>query len=434
MNSKLLSMILACACLPQATWALQVLSDDELSNSTGQALLSLTYSAPSGSGTGATASDYGFYKLGIQGILNLNANIKNLNLGCDGADGTGACDIKASNVSFGCITNASNICIPVSGTNTNTGVSSTAGRTGMKDFTLTNPFLQLAIKNPTSASTREFMGVRLGAEQTTGPLSFGTLSTFSGYLTATANLTLNGQTDVAITCGVTTGPCPGTRPGTGVNTFGLNAPDRSLDLDNDQACVLFLCAEFKDLTIDFDGVTRTSPVTVSGKRQTQAMISDLRLGSLNSPSGAVYEIVQSMSINRSNSTLSAGLINFVLGLIRGQARTKIVNQFATGLGTSVASLDNNTYLLPYNLSNVHELDVNSTTFGLSVQKADVQYPGYAQAVNSGWGLYLPNAFNLNIQDDVTIFTSNITNGQAAAGNIIPLQPANVNCYGSLTFC
>jgi hypothetical protein len=105
------------------------------------------------------------------------------------------------------------------------------------------------------------------------------------------------------------------------------------------------------------------------------------------------------------------------------------------LNTSVASLDNNTYQLPYNLSNVHQLDVSSSLFGLSFQKEDVRYPGYSNAVPVGWAMYAPDAFTLDISDRTTAFVSNIAgNANARNGNIVGLEAPLRNCWGSSRFC
>lgn len=442
MKFPLISTLLAGMLLPSLTWGLEVLSDHELSMATGQSLLTLNYIAPSGSGTGATTSDYGFYTLGVQGLLSLNLNARALKLGCDGANATGACDLDLSNVSFGCVANASNQCIPVSGTNTNSGVASTESRTNMRDFVLTNPFIQIAIKNPTTAATREFVGVRLGAEKSEGPLSFGTINSFSGYLNATLELQALGQTNIGVTCGDSTAPCRGASlngldGGDGSNDFALDGLN-TLGLDDECALrVIFCTARFSQLTVDYGTATRSgAPIVINGRRQTQAMISNINFGknTVGGRVGIVQQITDSLTVNQTSNALGAGLINSLLPLLKSSVADKIITQLAAGLGTTATALNDDTYVLPYNLVNFHEAEVNSTLFGLSVQKASVLYPGYQQATNIGWGLYLPNAFTLNITDPTTLLVQNIVDGDAQNGNITQLQPANVNCYGSLTFC
>ncbi|WP_228257160.1 hypothetical protein [Acinetobacter sp. WCHAc060025] len=164
-----------------ATTEMHELTDAELSEQTGQALLSLGYTNPSATGEGKNTSDYGFYKLGLEAKVELNANIKNLQLGCGGTNGAGACDIDMSNVSLSGLPD---------------GRLADGTATWSKDrpstsAEITNPFLEFAIKNPNSASTREVTGFRLSAEKIMGYLSAGTdnianptdgIKSFSGFI------------------------------------------------------------------------------------------------------------------------------------------------------------------------------------------------------------------------------------------------------------
>ncbi|WP_231866057.1 hypothetical protein, partial [Alcanivorax sp. HI0003] len=69
------------------------------------------------------------------------------------------------------------------------------------------PFFQFAIKNDSSKTLREVVGIRLGGEDVSGPLSFGSLNTFSGYMSGQANLEMQGADNVAITCAYADRPC-----------------------------------------------------------------------------------------------------------------------------------------------------------------------------------------------------------------------------------
>jgi hypothetical protein len=414
---------LAFLCLPSILSAeMASMQDAEMSNVAGQALFVASKQ---------TVGSYNFYRMGFDASLELNANIKELRLGETFNGTTNNADIIALNVALGCIANASNTC-----------VDSTSGTgTQLKPFTMLRPYIQVAVKNDGSRATREVVGIRLGAENVSGPMSIGNFEMFSGYLSATANIEMQEQgkgrnpLDVAVTCGPTTGPCPnaGTAWNNGVNTFGLNEPDRSLGLNNDQACFLSLCAQFRDLAVNYDGVLRSNlPVVLNGRRQNQAMIQNLFLAD------AVDQISNSLSITRSNSSLSAGLINFILPILAGNVSNKIKAQLATGLSTTTANL--NTYQMPYNVQNLHQADINSPLFGLSFQKeAGVQYPGYVVAMQKGWSMYLPNAFTLSVSQPTTIFVSNIMSGAAREGNVVQLPVGggrNVydNCWGTPVFC
>ena len=135
------------------------LTDTELSAETGQALFNMSYIAPSASGN--PQNDIGFYKVSMEAQLDLNANIRKFQLGCGGFKGVG-CDIDIDNVSF-------------------TGIVPTREKAGgtdagpVSDFTLINPFYDIAIKNPTNMATREVVGFRIGADSVWGMLSLGDL-------------------------------------------------------------------------------------------------------------------------------------------------------------------------------------------------------------------------------------------------------------------
>lgn len=88
-----------------ASDTLHSLSDSEMSATTGQALMSLSYISPKDTANIEAArvggdKNTGFYRLGLEAELELNANIKKLQLGCGGVNGAGGCDIDIDNVSL----------------------------------------------------------------------------------------------------------------------------------------------------------------------------------------------------------------------------------------------------------------------------------------------------------------------------------------------
>ncbi|PTV44600.1 hypothetical protein DBL02_12570 [Acinetobacter oleivorans] len=131
--------------------AMSELSDEEMSAETGQALFSLQQIAPNDASN--PNINVGFYKLGMDAQVEINANINKLQLGCGGNKGIG-CDIDLSEVRL-------------------TGTQAIDGNYSNTDAILDNPFIEFAIKNPNQASTREVVGVRLGAESVLGLLSIG---------------------------------------------------------------------------------------------------------------------------------------------------------------------------------------------------------------------------------------------------------------------
>lgn len=168
-SSALLSLFIGSTHADDTT--LKSLSDSELSEVQGQALMNLTYTDPSKANASMASQNIGFYKLGMEAELELNANIKKLQLGCGGINGANGCDIDIDNLSL-------------------SGVAETReGRVG-SSAKMTNPFIEFAIKNPNSASTREMMGFRLSAEKVLGMLTLGEentgtpngINSLSGYM------------------------------------------------------------------------------------------------------------------------------------------------------------------------------------------------------------------------------------------------------------
>ncbi|AWL29732.1 hypothetical protein DJ533_14755 [Acinetobacter defluvii] len=147
------------------------MTDEELSATQGQALYSLTRTDNSSQGLS-------FYRLGMEAEIAINANIKKLQLGCGGVNGPGNCDIDIDNLSL-------------------TGLNPVNGEYAASDAILKNPFIEFAINNPDKASTRETVGLRVGALEALGLLSIGTNSNTSdpsddtGINSLSGNLTLN---------------------------------------------------------------------------------------------------------------------------------------------------------------------------------------------------------------------------------------------------
>lgn len=432
----LLGSVLPAQALASQTVAspgLQAMDDSELAAITGQALI-VTNRIQGQGGTSGTAG-LTFYNVGLDAELRLNLNIDRLELGrTSGNPGDiSGVDILADHVMFGCTANASGACVD----------SSVA--TQLRDFILDRPFFQFAIENDDIPAFRRVVGLRLGAEHAEGPMSIGEFKVFSGYLNATANFTMQEQgrgsnpDDVAVTCGASTAPCTGNHNhATGINAFGLDGV-RSLGLNNDQACLVGICAAFRTLTASFGSVQRLNrDVVAGGSRLTQASVYNANLNS------AVDEMVDSLRVERSDGALPAGLINLILPIISGQASDSIKGQLYNAFNLNATHGNwNNTaaqrnalenLVIPYNVSNLHSVEVDSPLFGLSFQERNIQYPGYVQAVPAGWGMYLPDAFTLDVSHPAAVFVQNIVSGAARAGNIIALDPVHDNCWGSATFC
>lgn len=439
------------------SYAMTSLDDQSLSDVTGQALFTLTKETDS-------TQSLDFFKLGFQAELALNANIKSLQLGCGGDNGAGKCDIDISDLSFGCVTNASGTCITLPGVaGQPTGAdfnNAESNQAGLKDFVLTNPFFQFAIKGGSNAATRQVVGIRLGADKAEGPMSIGNLASYSGYLTGKTNLNIQAQTNIGVTCqggtaGCTSGAAKYSGTAYGMPSGGTLATGYLGVKDEEILNLLIVKVRYQDMTIDTKAASSSANVTAKGTRLTQVGISNLLLGK------TVDDVVAGLTINQICATPAIGsgcdiitgpqVANSLMPVLKTGIQIYMKQQTLIGLGLAVPTQGTfetdstysgklttllNNYILPYNLNNVHQLDVNSNLFGIALTALDsIKYPGYADTVGKGWSMYLQDAFTLDINDSLTNLMSNmVQNGKAAAGNITTLAPAYRNCFGSLKFC
>lgn len=135
-----------------AQGALAELSDDALSEVTGQALF-LSDKIVGSTADANPYNDFTFYRMALDGDLLMNLNIDKLQLGCGGFNEglvNNACDIDVDFASF-------------------TGFD----RSPDSDFLLERPYLEIAIKNDQDKTRREIAGVKIGAQSATGVLSIG---------------------------------------------------------------------------------------------------------------------------------------------------------------------------------------------------------------------------------------------------------------------
>lgn len=160
--------------------AMTNLDDQSLSDVTGQSLLNMTYVQGTNSGS-MQQSNMGFYRLSLEGQLSLNANIKKLQLGCGGSKGAG-CDIDIDNIALTGIT-----------------TSTAAGAGASTDFVLNNPFIEFAIDNAATASTRSVAGFRLGALSALGIMSIGSNADLTNLSDDTGINTLSGDIGIRVT-------------------------------------------------------------------------------------------------------------------------------------------------------------------------------------------------------------------------------------------
>jgi hypothetical protein len=347
---------------------LTVLNDQELASETGQALFNLQYLAPTDTGSNsATNGNVGFYKLGMEAEVALNTNIKKLQLGCGGANGAGACDIDIDNFSL-------------------SGLSDTREGRVQSDAVLTNPFIQLAIKNPGTASTRELVGVRLSAEQIVGMLTFGTENsdTPNGINSLSGYLKLSPATGTAKTIERTMTQAIGNMTGriSVRNAWPLSSDPRPFSSNDYTLTLASANAPFT-----------TRVAEISGKRmQTVTLKADSTIPSINfsGPLAATINV--------------AGFIPITL--------QKNVTGSITNLGVEIT--------IQENLGFIHKIPVNGNPFSLSLQGQDILWPGATKAAEKGWWL----AFEDEIAIGSVTPSNDITITNALLGQVLP----KVNAY------
>jgi len=345
-------------------WSLENLDDDDMRQTSGQSLFTATYMNGNGvvgsSGTGQTGFD--FYRLGLDAELSMNMNVRSIKLGCGGINGTGAsnCDIDIDNVSL-----------------SGTDACTTANGRPNCDAVVTRPFLEFAIKNPTSLATREIAGFRFGAQALTGVLTAGTndgtpngLNRFSGYMqiaattgtttTQAANFTnvLEGNTTVG---GCTSG-CPSPFY---TNTAPLAVPS---------------------LNVNFN----VGAFTVEGNR-------------LESTSIVANTVAPDIVFNASSGTRSATVPGCIYVIGIGLCNTTLSSvQFDTRLTNLKINIG-----ITEDLGYLHKIPLNNP-FGLSLQKQDLLWPGAPATARRGWYLAVQDPVQLGSLSTPSGFQVDIT--------------------------
>lgn len=402
------------------------MSDSELSATRGQALMGMSYIAPTDSASNSSSNgNMGFYRLALDAQLEINANIRRLQLGCGGVNGAGACDIDIEYLSLS------------GGT-----VDSTSTERASSSAVITNPFLEFAVKNPDSASTREIQGFRLSAKSLSGLLTFGLengdapsgINSLSGYMVTKPT----GGT-------VTTNPYYGiTQDETGTAITGR---------------------------AEFIGSIATLPFTSTAY--------NLNLGAGSGTLSMGQQIITGKRINTANlnATARVGGIS-VTGTLDATASVLGIPVPISGDVTgAVNNLDVNV-AIKQSLGYFHAAQLNGSAGYLSVQGVNILWPEAASTAQTGWWLELTNPIDIGQitpTGNVDIALATITDalGQVSsylethpvkcgalainclAGNlpigtvdltgktpasmaltnvVLQKQSFSANCYGSLKFC
>lgn len=365
--------------------ALTSLEDQELSNINGQALLSMEVQAGFNQvdnlGEAYDQRNISFYKLGLEAEMEINANIKKLQLGCGGINGATGCDIDIDHISL-------------------SGNSANGMDRAATSALITNPFVQFAIKNPNQASTREVLGFRLSAEKISGLLTMGTentatpngINSFSGYM----------KTKEAKGTAVTN-PRTMTYASTG-NKYIEGAVTGTI-LGQD----LELHYKSNDYTFNLTSTNApfVIPATiVSGTRMSEVKLKGTGTVDRIDFSGPLKAILKPLDL-------------FELTL------DKQITGYMTGLRTDIT--------VDQDLGLIHALYLNNPA-SLSLQSQKILWPGAAVAANQGWWMAIEDEVNLgDISPNKGVDITNAVLAQTIAGINHDLTSKPRAC-GSLLNC
>ncbi|WP_168460574.1 hypothetical protein [Acinetobacter sp. A1] len=329
--------------------AMQALDDRQLSRVNGQALLSMEFSQGYEQvdelRQSIDQSNIGFYKLGLEADMEINANIKKLQLGCGGINGAGGCDIDIDHIALSGLPAKSDY-------SSEDRASSSA--------LIRNPFVQFAIKKPQSAAEREVLGFRVSAEKIVGLLTMGTensdtpngINSFSGYMKTKESSgvaqTAVRQMNYAATGQYIEGAVKGSLFGIPVN--------RELHYKSDNY----------DFTLKSTKAPFVIPSTiVSGTRMTDVELKG---------QGTVDRLDFNGPLE---AQISLAGLNINLD--------KQITGYLTGLRTDIT--------VNQNLGLIHALYLNNPA-SLSLQSQKILWPGAKVAANQGWWMAMEDEVDL----------------------------------------
>ncbi len=427
-KTTLVACCLALTGYAHAETGLISMDDSELSSVAGKGLLNLAYTDPANAHSTMKAENIGFYKLGLDAVVDLNANIKKIQLGCGGANGAGGCDIDLENVSL-------------------SGISDTSAGRVASSAQLTNPFVEFAIKNPNSAAAREIVGFRLSADKVVGLLTIGTensskpngINSLSGFMKVQSDdksQKINGLANTAATR---------------YNLYGSNEYGNLAVTGRLQALGLggFAEVDFKTTAGGFNipeilrNPFTTPAIAVNGKRQTsttlttQVKVPDILLGDDSSgyPEGGVVTYDPATGYPTGIQALGGKVTAEVtscswLACAIARKGSEFKNVYMSGKITGITA----DLTLQQSLGLIHNLPINSA-MSLSLQKQAVKWAGTdaADTAQRGWWLSAKDPVNIGdvIPQDLIVIDQLFPQIATAVSQYLETNPAKTNDLGGL---
>lgn len=373
-------MFVLAGLLARPATALQEMSDGALSSESGQGALFFSDKiAPTGAAGSAT--DFTFYRLGLNADLEFNANIDRLQLGCGGSNENlvaNACDIDLDYVRF-------------------MGRSGTApGAAVTSNFVTRRPYVEFAVKNDGNKSQREITGFKIGFESADGMLGIGRT-----YANGQVNVEHGGTCDTAA--------------GDGAGALACNSGIRSLsgNLNLEISANISAGTILGTQSICFGNTATADHVNCDGNATN------------NSNTDIKDPFYQSVSGTRMTDVIIADIPAYI---------------YSGSLNGTTAAAD-----LKESLRFIHQVLLDSSQskdFFISFQREQVAYPkydksGYAATTNTGWWLNIPYAGILNASASVDLGVADALSALGEGANLTNVELGQIpppNCYNASKFC
>lgn len=379
---------------------LQSLDDEELSSYSGQAFIWADRIAPN-SLTGqmgpGSATDFTFFRMGLDAELAMNMNMAKLQLGCgginDGLLSTPACDIDMDYVRF----------MGRNGDGPGSPVTS--------NFVLRRPYIEIAFKNENNPALREVVGIKIGAQMADGYVSVG--RKYESGTNVEHGGTCNSSASVL------------SSPGQLNCHSGINSLSAFVGTELSATLPLTVigsngygCAGNTAFAGDDCGVAETLYVDYAGTRMNQLELADLVL------------------------QLNGGLAGIIgTGYARLVANTRMLHGFAL-VNTSDFFISFQRQQVAYPRYTKTTPTVADTPVCGTAANPDRCASAYAVPANPGWWMNIPSAkltnamidrVSVGLFDLGTLLSALGRPGMAAYNPDFNINPVS-NCYGGTLFC
>lgn len=378
--------------------AMESMSDEDLGWHYGQAFIWADRIGPNsltGQMGAGSATDFSFFRMGLDAELAMNMNIAKMQLGCGGINdnliSTPACDVDMDYVRF-------------MGRN-----GDVAGNPVTSNFVLRRPYIEIAFKDESNPALREVVGIKIGAQSADGYVSVGrkyennqTNIEFGGACTAANILTSPGQ----LNCH------------SGINSLsGFVGTELSATLPLRVLLTSgFGCAGNTADTRDSCDADDVLYVDYAGTRMNQLELADLNL------------------------KLNGGIVGLIgSGYARLIANTRNLHGFALA-NTSDFFISFQRQQVAYPRYSKTTPTVADTPVCGTAATPDRCASAYAVPANPGWWMNIPNARLTNAVIDeystlnvLSLIPAIARPGMAAYNPDFNINPAS-NCYGGTLFC